>query len=874
MRTVPNLESGDIDGSFPHRTDSDIDNRRENDMDVGNGVKDDENAQYSSSNIEHMNRNGSECDSHVPNHNLEHEDNVEGLDEVSDRDAADEYHRLNRSDSDHDDSDHGDSNHSDSDVSDIGDGNEIFGNERDSFDRVMFVASGLTVGDVIVMIKAFSLEAQLTDDSQAKLGNLLKTCAGPDFEDISLSKYTMAKYVPCRNDQISYHYFCSQCSEQIVLSVSAEEKIKKSNSICPDESCAFANKISIDSQNYFTSINIEYQLMKFFGVEQVLKDFVCNIKSRKDPLQSDCYPIKDVQDGQIHRKIVLKYVNKNFIIATFDLSTDGAPLNRSGKRSMWPQQLFLNDLSPKLRWKYMILSGILVTDAEPSPELLNLFVKVCVLDQLKELNGKTITLEMNGETFTIKFRILNANLDSPCRGILQNRMLHSAYHGCSWCYIYGTWFAELSGVRFPSSQEMTPRTHESHLNDVKKILEILEKNPKFKKLKKKKDVNGVKGSCCFMESEDSEDWDMVWSFSYEYMHGPLLGIMLYIFKQLEDTGCPHHLTPSQFAEVERRFTMIKPCQEIHRLPRKKILTGKAKMKASEAKSWALHYFLPCFDGILEPKVMDHFGLFSKTLYTYLTCENTEQELLECERDSLEFVTGYEEIYGPPTFNVHTWLHAAESVRQSGPLPLNSAFPPESHIYYLKKFVNGPKDPNKQIAKKHLQLQYFKTGCTQHPRLAQSVKNFIDDIFTIGRSVTAVTCKHSEVTYFNFSRVERVPRIGDCNVYSKCIHKGVMYHSDKYLRAQKTDDTVVQLISGEYVRISDILEAPDKCLLRVSLIETCRNFPFRHVSHIRKIVCPKGRTLMVSMEDVLRKILFIDVGIAQYLSTLPNTIELQ
>lgn len=143
--------------------------------------------------------------------------------------------------------------------------------------------------------------------------------------------------------------------------------------------------------------------------------------------------------------------------------------------------------------------------------------------------------------------------------------------------------------------------------------------------------------------------------------------------------------------MEKRYLSITPNQQIHRLPRAGILQGSAKPKASEMKSWLLFFSLPCLKGILDEKALEHYSLLVKAAYTLLKPEISENESQECEFDLLKFVCEYEMLYGEEkmTFNVHALLHIAQSVRKSGPMCMNAAFPFESNIYTFKTYINGP-----------------------------------------------------------------------------------------------------------------------------------------------------------------------------------------
>ena len=66
------------------------------------------------------------------------------------------------------------------------------------------------------------------------LGDILKFCAGPKFNSLNLSKYIMSKCFSSQEENITYHYYCSQCTAVIVYSSNANNKIKRQNIICDE----------------------------------------------------------------------------------------------------------------------------------------------------------------------------------------------------------------------------------------------------------------------------------------------------------------------------------------------------------------------------------------------------------------------------------------------------------------------------------------------------------------------------------------------------------------------------------------------------------------------------------------------------------------
>ena len=191
------------------------------------------------------------------------------------------------------------------------------------------------------------------------------------------------------------------------------------------------------------------------------------------------------------------------------------------------------------------------------------------------------------------------------------------------------------------------------------------------------------------------------------------------------------------------------------------------------------------EGILHESALQHYALLVKSAFTLLQIEVSEAELNECEQDLIKFVAFYEMYYGQEnmTFNVHALLHVCESVRQTGPLCMNSAFSFESYIYTLKTFVNGPTAMDQQMARKHFQTLIFKTGNKKLISPSEEVINYCRDLFSKKR-LTFYKQDEDNVTYLGRGRTETLDNESECLAYLKCIYKGIVYHSCEYNRAKK------------------------------------------------------------------------------------------
>ncbi|XP_031788995.1 uncharacterized protein LOC116417942 [Nasonia vitripennis] len=392
------------------------------------------------------------------------------------------------------------------------------------FSKLMFEASKLTVRDVIVLNSAFALRYHLPDEARLMLMKMFQLCAGPTFDSLNLSIYLMSECLSSQNDKITKHYYCSKCSEVIMYYVNAAERQSNKKLIC--QKCKANNIVTQSSPNYFMSIDLYSQFSQFFSNKENVDNLLKNINARNTSFNTPCDSITDVHDGSIYRSMKCSTVNHGNeleYMLTLNISTDGAPLTKSGKRAFWPLQVIINDLSPKLRFRYVFLAGLLIVKQEPKSNLMNLYIQTFIDKQLNNLNTRKLTIvNKNNTRIVLKFNILSCVVDSVCLPIIQNRLQFNGYCGCSWCYQSAEFIKEVCGIRYTFHQESTHRTHESHEKDVKLALET------------KTIQNGVKGISALQKLQH---FDLVWSFPYEYMHGMLLGVTFQIWKEWKSQEC-------------------------------------------------------------------------------------------------------------------------------------------------------------------------------------------------------------------------------------------------------------------------------------------------------------------------------------------------
>lgn len=396
--------------------------------------------------------------------------------------------------------------------------------------------------------------------------------------------------------------------------------------------------------------------------------------------------IKDVYDGQLYKNLYYN-VPKDITLLTFNFNLDGAPITKSSKNSIWPIQIIINELPPPVRFRYILLAAMWMTTFEPSPQIMNLYINVFI-DQLRDVMQDGIIIRLlNNKEITFIVRPLCATVDSVARPIIQNRLQFNGHYGCSWCYQFGKY--KDGSMRYPFEDEDPPlRNHNTFVED---ILNAEEAN---------RCIMGVKGHA---EITNLHNFDCIWGFPYDYMHGLLLGTVCNLWKKIWTAkgNDKFNLTKKDIKHIEERLLQIRLPREINRIPRS---FNAGKWKASEWRSWGLYTSIPCLLGILGTKFLSSYALLVRSIHILLSENITVKDLEQCKIDLIRFTGDCEKYYGlsAMNFNTHTLLHVIDHVYKSGPLSMTSTFPFENGIFALKQKLTGPKGILKQISKRLIQ----------------------------------------------------------------------------------------------------------------------------------------------------------------------------
>lgn len=714
----------------------------------------------------------------------------------------------------------------------------------DNGDKIMFEQSGITVNDVIEMIVAYCLRFGDSQEGRKMLIEMLKICAGPKFKNLNLSNYKLSKIFDPPPEVTTYHFYCNNCFEKVVHS-SSKLGIKGQTLVC--EQCKSKLIIKLSNPNYFVINSLEYQLQTLLENKEILQYFIDN--SRTETCEINGTKIDDISSSILYKRTIEKY-STTF---TYVISTDGAPLFHVSKKSFWPLQIILNNLPVNLRFKFVLLAGIMIVTTEPRPNLMNLFLGEFIkLADLLHSKGITINLVHENREIILHFTPLLIVADSAARPILQFRFQYNGYFGCSYCYQRGKYLKR--AMKYPFlKKEPELRSHDSHMSDISKI-----KAPGSS-------FQGVKGKSALINLPNI---DMCWSFPLDYLHNAIIGTNeqnWIIWLKL--------LSPQQRKLIDDLLLRQQPPRELYRVTLK--ISNKSVWKGTHWKSWLLYFCLPICNLFIEDQnMLENFALFRNSIFTMLKQEITQDELNKCELDMLEFTAEFENLYGPEnmTFNVHASAHLPLSERMSGPLWATSAFPFESNIHFLKQTINGPKSVEQQMSNKSLNLLKYKVRPPNN-NTSEIAQDYIKAIFS-SKTFTQSAVKKGDITFFGPHSKNIFQSVQE-KEFERCVFKKLTFSSTKYLKSKRWNDTVVQLRNGDFVQITKIcLMVDDSCSLHVKKL-ILEPF-FIGKTRVLGMWLVKGNCnyVNVALTEIYSKAVVIDLESSQLVCTIPNTIEAQ
>ncbi|XP_062599997.1 uncharacterized protein LOC134261585 [Saccostrea cucullata] len=403
---------------------------------------------------------------------------------------------------------------------------------------------------------------------------------------------------------------------------------------------------------------------------------------------------EDIYDGQLYKS----YCENDGPLSkqeniSFTFNTDGAPVFKSSKVSVWPLFLVINELPFKLRMfkENMLMAGLWFGRNKP---VMGTYLSP-FLDCFKKLHEGIQCFSPFRGNFTCSGYLLCGTADLPARSLVCNGVQYNGSYSCWKCLQKGETSKRGKGHThvFPYQPEH-PKGPERTVNDVHRDAQQAMDNLEHRRTGFS--VNGVKGPSWVTFFPR---FNIVCGIAIDYMHGVLLGVQklllrLWFSSEFKSKNFSFH---EHVQEVDNRLRNLKPTLDISRLPRS-IENDLKYWKASEYRSFLLYFGAPVLFGILDNLRFSHFLNFVNGIHILLKQGSTEEEVSEAEALLFNFCADFEYLYEKcfMTLNIHQLVHLADSVRVLGPLYTHSCFSFEDKNGFLLKMIQGTQNIDSQI----------------------------------------------------------------------------------------------------------------------------------------------------------------------------------
>ena len=340
-----------------------------------------------------------------------------------------------------------------------------------------------------------------------------------------------------------YHHYCNNCFFK-VLDHSLQNCLK----------CEYDLLVNGGNKGYFIEFPIINQMISFFkrvGFYEILQ-----YRFKRNKRSTD--NIEDIYDGLIYEK---HFKNYGFLANPDNISflwnTDGVPLFKSSKISIWPIFLIINELEPSLRFKSenIIFAGIWYSSKKPEAALFlePLYKELKLLKEKIKVNIPAANRD-DYSSKLIKAILIAATFDLPARCLISGTLQFNGKYGCIKCLQQGESHKTEKGGKV--------WIYPFNIEDPKGLIRKEEsfRQHALEAYNEKKIVLGVKYPTRLHGLQSN---DLVNGVAIDYMHGVKLGVVKLLLKLWFSN---EHNAYDKLTLFDERLTNIKPTIEVARPP--------------------------------------------------------------------------------------------------------------------------------------------------------------------------------------------------------------------------------------------------------------------------------------------------------------------
>lgn len=356
------------------------------------------------------------------------------------------------------------------------------------------------------MILAFFLQHHLTWAALEDLLKLFHNILG-DESNLPKTKYFFKKCFN-QNQKAIFHFYCKSCKMYIDtydgIRSRQEERIERKDDTCDACSiCGSAYSLSkMNDGHFFVELPLRDQIEKKLAENSDILTYNTDSSNSND--------ITDIFDGELYKSLRAKVGNGPLI--TLTLNTDGVRVYKSKRKaSLWPIQLFINEVPPSKRLKQenIILSGIWFG----SDPVFEVYFKPLIKEMKILDENKILAQKYNVSNVGVTVRILFTSADAPAKCKLLKLKQYNGEFGCTYCLHPGFMVGASTTSKYTlSSEGYRLRTHASTLALMNSWLST------------GKEILGVMGVSPMI---GFKDYDLIRGTIIDYLHCILEGFILF-----------------------------------------------------------------------------------------------------------------------------------------------------------------------------------------------------------------------------------------------------------------------------------------------------------------------------------------------------------
>ena len=284
-------------------------------------------------------------------------------------------------------------------------------------DKPIYEGCPITVSVSMLLIMTLAVRHGLTGKALQDILTLISLhCITPNYcvERLRKFKHFFGKI----KNPLVFHHYCSYCFLYL------HDKNAKT---CPNSVCQRPLR-GLVQKTFFIEIPIAGQLQALFAQVSIW-DMVTTYRFRRERTEDI---LGEIYDGALYRKHWESGFLKDAQNISFLYNTDGVPIFKSSKFSLWPIYLAIDELpySERFRRDNMLLAGVWFGPDKP---FMLTFLKP-FHSTFHQLEKTGVTTQQNGlYSSHAAIRIDNVMCDLPARCLVCNSIQFNGYYGCIRC---------------------------------------------------------------------------------------------------------------------------------------------------------------------------------------------------------------------------------------------------------------------------------------------------------------------------------------------------------------------------------------------------------------------------------------------------------